>query len=115
MALLNEVTFLLKEDERGRFVVDLKHSRDGGKPVTAGYYASFATVEEAIESGLRNCRKYLKPQEYAADSLFDDEDEGNPYIRAYIANFGKGQTDGSKAEPQETERDGSYDEIVLQK
>lgn len=74
MALLNEVTFLLKEDERGRFVVDLKHSRDGGKPVTAGYYASFETVAEAIEVGLRQSGKYLKPQEYAADSLFDEVD-----------------------------------------
>ena len=114
MSLLNEVTFLLKEDHRGRFVVDVKHSRDGGKPVVAGYYASFETVEEAIESGLRISGKYLKPSEYAADSLFgDDEEEGNPDIRAYIANYGKEQSDGSKAEPKETERDGSYDEILL--
>lgn len=34
-------------------------------------------------------------------------------IRGYIVNYGKGQTDGSKSEPKEIERDGSNDAIVL--
>lgn len=37
----------------------------------------------------------------------------NPDICAYIANYGKEQTDGTVDKPKETERDGSNDEIVL--
>ena len=71
--VLNEVTFKLVEDERGRFVVDIRYSRDGGKPVQGGVYTSYETIDGAIECALRYAGKFLKPREYIEDELELDE------------------------------------------
>ena len=71
---LNNVTFELREDD-GRFIVDVRVSRDGGKPVTAGTYTSYPTIEKAIERGLEIAGQYLKPTPMASDDETSDDDE----------------------------------------
>jgi hypothetical protein len=59
--LLNQVTFKLKTVQNGRFIVDIVQVKDGGKLCHAGSQASYETIEEAIEQGLKYVSRYLKP------------------------------------------------------
>lgn len=72
---INEVTFKLMQDEDGKFVMDIRQSRDGGKPVTAGFYSSCDTIYVAIQRGLAEVAKFLTPEKQVVEETKEERIE----------------------------------------
>lgn len=69
---INEVTFKLMQDEDGRFVMDIRQSRDGGITRTAGFYSSCDTIYEAIQRGLAEVAKFLTPEKQVGEETKEE-------------------------------------------